>query len=724
MDNAAQQSRRVLLNPIESAVSGADKALWLNVFHRQIGSFRASLRSGSDAQQPSSVTEGLAAVLNEARQVYSELLQALLQKLGIDPDLLALDLDAVDVARRFLALTKCPVAVEKASVGSLRAACARCLVYLGDVARYRQMHSPRAANAVEDSKRPLPRSPPPVGVWHPEWREAEECYQRAHLMSTEQAGAAHNQLAVLAQTSGDISTAVMHYLCALSAVRAFDVARDNMIAMVGRIRDVVAARGANGAAQSASEIAEEVCSSLVLLYAGRTGRSRVGSNEASLGRSLLRASSEVVQRVDSEALPSHMMQPLVLSAVCTAHLLALLPNARPPPLDAPRQDTPGSPESPPSQFAVDTLLELASAACASVLRIWRRRAANREETTRGGRGVGGDGERGGGDVALLEMLEAESAAESAADAGDGSRGSGRAGILLGSRSSSSSAIPADDTSEQYRREADFLRALLPALLWVRTSPAALCHASPERLTAFGAALCALQDAAAAEGIWRGDAAGPRKTSLLHSSLLGLSPLAAALQEHFEHFEAGAFGVEAGAPADAQADAPADALAGAQAGAQRQPSQLGRLLALRDTLSTSIIGCVRALMNDPARLPQSMRESLRRHGHEREGERWGRGREEPGGTGAVAGPALGSAQPMQPSSARLRVPVNADVSRAANEAKRARTWERPFGGGAPPGPSVRARAGGGGGETAALGTWSKSTNSRHKQEGPGRPFAWL
>lgn len=224
----------ILGNPVASAIGGADKSLWLTVYHKKIGKIRNSIRR--EALPPANLIDDLAKVLDEAHDVFSKLLQALLRQLDEEEEsdeaaTCALGSDAM--ARRFLALLCELKDVEEASAAEIRAACARCLVYLGDVARYRRMHlRPPLDNDMATS--PAASAPVLLGSHHTEWREAARCYHRALLISTTNAGSAHNQLAVLSQTEADRPFAIMHYLCALSVTRPFEVARDNLLAFVGK----------------------------------------------------------------------------------------------------------------------------------------------------------------------------------------------------------------------------------------------------------------------------------------------------------------------------------------------------------------------------------------------------------------------------------------------------------------------------------------------------------
>ena len=179
----------ILTDPIASALNGTDRTLWLTVYHKRIGSYRSSIRR--EAMPPTALTDGLAATLDEADEVFSRLLHSLmnhLQEEDYDDDDAATSgaLSAKTVARRFLALLGKPPHDEPAPAPALRAACARCLVYLGDVARYRQMH----LRPPPQEPRP-PLGPPPelLGVAHAEWRAAARCYHRALLVSIAQASA-------------------------------------------------------------------------------------------------------------------------------------------------------------------------------------------------------------------------------------------------------------------------------------------------------------------------------------------------------------------------------------------------------------------------------------------------------------------------------------------------------------------------------------------------------
>eukprot|EP00879_Flechtneria_rotunda_P004686 GHRR01004950.1.p1 GENE.GHRR01004950.1~~GHRR01004950.1.p1 ORF type:complete len:1360 (+),score=644.13 GHRR01004950.1:1193-5272(+) len=102
----------------------------------------------------------------------------------------------------------------------------RCLIYLGDLARYNAQAAPKAAVAVAG---PGPNAPA-VGntAAKPEWHLASQFYrQAAHLLP--RSGNPYNQLAVMAVMTGDELRAVYHYARSLCVGLPFLTARENLL---------------------------------------------------------------------------------------------------------------------------------------------------------------------------------------------------------------------------------------------------------------------------------------------------------------------------------------------------------------------------------------------------------------------------------------------------------------------------------------------------------------
>ena len=508
----AEDACALLADPVASAISCTDRTLWLSVYHKRIGSYRESIRR--EVLPSATLTDGLAAVLDEADRVFSELLRALLQRLGEEDDATMHLLGAEAVARRFLSLqttTKkvVPDTATDASVAAMRACCARCLVYLGDVARYRQMHLRPAEGRNGGAAERSAHSVQLLGGSHRGWRLAARCYERALLVSTAQSGSAHNQLAVLAQTQSDRSMAIMHYLCALAATKPFDVARGNLTVLVdksGVHGADVTGFGTRGKETAAAAAADGLCARLAQLFLDRLAepraesfpalRNRLDDGVAHLGR-LARGASNG----GTTPFPLRLVQPLMLSAICAAHA---------------RSESAGPPEDS-TQLAIDTLIGLVVALHPLLPPVTSPSQAPIAE---------GGGRSGG--FALLDVLDADSQAVTSGMGGGPDYAAGDAVMESASSGLDWWCVP----------YVEVLRGILPAMAFLATTPSLLSHASPERLSEYGRAITALARCCGGPD-WLGDPPSqsaemdedlaPLLTPL-HVSLLGLEPMAPALAD--------------------------------------------------------------------------------------------------------------------------------------------------------------------------------------------------
>ena len=127
---------------------------------KRIASWRTSIRRESPPTP--ALLDGLAKVLDEAERVYNELLRALLRPLREDDELDKRPLRAEAVGRRLVAFAS--EADERLKVSAIRAACARCYVYLGDVERMDTLQKLSLAQLCR--RQPEARWQPPAKLHH------------------------------------------------------------------------------------------------------------------------------------------------------------------------------------------------------------------------------------------------------------------------------------------------------------------------------------------------------------------------------------------------------------------------------------------------------------------------------------------------------------------------------------------------------------------------------
>jgi hypothetical protein len=115
------------------------------------------------------------------------------------------------------------------------ASCHRSLIFLGDLARYREQHRDGAAASAGGGGE--------VGGGR-DWTAAAICYQLA-LRVLPSIGNPHNQLAVLATYDDDEFGALYRYCRSLCLARPFDTARDNLLLLLGKNAPKMARLGTN-----------------------------------------------------------------------------------------------------------------------------------------------------------------------------------------------------------------------------------------------------------------------------------------------------------------------------------------------------------------------------------------------------------------------------------------------------------------------------------------------
>ena len=510
-----RQSKELFPDPISAAVDGADKAVWLNTYHRKIASWRKSIHKESRrAPPPDDLLDGLAQTLDEAEGVYTALLHELLGHLREADEFSVKPLRAEALGRRFVALAN---EGEPHPALPLRLR-ARCYVYLGDVARYRRLHLQQqkqllfletADHSAASRDDPLPLRCI-LGTGLNEWRHAARSYGRALLISRAHAGSAHNQLAVLAGYAHDRALGLMHYLCALSAQLPSDVAQNNITALVHKPAPPPSATMSPSALSKqkpCDEATDNACAALARLFLDTKGN----APPSALHDAIRKLHDLVV--LNGEELQASRIPPLLVSAICAAHKF----------VDGDGNGTPALM----LDAAVDALLCLLELVPPLLQTLLRRRDPPKEEE-----GMGmeeeDNGNGTGGGLALLDALE-----ESESTGGNEKEDAAMSTLLGKDALKHAAAIDAASRKEAHvEEECELLRGLLPALLYIAASPSLLAHATEARQMAFGCVLreLRLHSATATDEAKDDDRSLPAsELTSLHLSLIGLSPMAHALE---------------------------------------------------------------------------------------------------------------------------------------------------------------------------------------------------
>ncbi|CAI2174764.1 16152_t:CDS:10 [Funneliformis geosporum] len=184
-----------------------EQNLWKNVYYKVIEDFRKKIRAlpAPNVKTKSTskkLTSSFRSFLHEATGFY----YSFIQKLAIHFELKQLD----PVIKKF-GLTIEPTDVSQRSYSEdikQRAvlSCHKSLIFLGDLARYRELHSDRS---------------------NKNWSTACDYYNHARQLVPE-SGNPHNQLAVIATYNSDDFSAVYHYYRSLVVKHQFLTAKDNI----------------------------------------------------------------------------------------------------------------------------------------------------------------------------------------------------------------------------------------------------------------------------------------------------------------------------------------------------------------------------------------------------------------------------------------------------------------------------------------------------------------
>lgn len=204
------------LEHFEAAVqNNADVSLWKNVVYKIIESLRSESRHATDAKK-GRVVRALLKFLDESSAFYRRLLLRLteafnLSVVGIVP-WEALSSESMRESERVSGEDRGRV------LHHAYRTCHQCIVFLGDLARYSEMHSDLIKQKT--------------------YGNARNFYRHA-LRLLPDCGNPHNQLAVLATYAKDYSAACYHYIRGVQAPEPFPTALDNLARLFTSVDDLI-----------------------------------------------------------------------------------------------------------------------------------------------------------------------------------------------------------------------------------------------------------------------------------------------------------------------------------------------------------------------------------------------------------------------------------------------------------------------------------------------------
>ncbi|KAI9597493.1 hypothetical protein BDF19DRAFT_435261 [Syncephalis fuscata] len=224
-DNVEQ----LLLTDIKLAQrKGIENIMWRRVFYHVIEEYRRRVKKfpEQDAVRKTSeyrrARQQLRSFLYGASSYFNTLLRRLVERydchlaakniLGDSIQLMAVTapVAALTTASRSNAQHFVPESIRKRAYQTVY----RCYIYLGDIARYSELHSDRK------QKR---------------WATSVDLYKKAQRSFPED-GNAHNQMAVLSTYINDEFSGVYHYYCSMSSSQPFPTAQENISLLLEHVR--------------------------------------------------------------------------------------------------------------------------------------------------------------------------------------------------------------------------------------------------------------------------------------------------------------------------------------------------------------------------------------------------------------------------------------------------------------------------------------------------------
>ncbi|CAM6046137.1 unnamed protein product [Sphagnum compactum] len=235
-NNIRECYEAVVLEDHEFAeVHEVEQAIW-RLHYKQIDEFRAKIKKnssiaaagpavpipgGKSASKQELMHKILAAFksfLGEATGFYHNLILKLRAKHDLPQDYLAFEVTSDDDEKRAAEVKRC------------ESSCHRCLIFLGDLARYKEVHG--------DGQ---------------DWSVSAGYYLQASALWPS-SGNPHNQLAVLATYVGDELLAVYRYCRSLAVKSPFLTSRDNLVLLFEKNRQQSAAKTETGRPGQISEL--------------------------------------------------------------------------------------------------------------------------------------------------------------------------------------------------------------------------------------------------------------------------------------------------------------------------------------------------------------------------------------------------------------------------------------------------------------------------------------
>ncbi|WIA21699.1 hypothetical protein OEZ85_000866 [Tetradesmus obliquus] len=222
----------LFLDAAFAAANDVELALWKGVFYRPIEEFRTRLKQADKAGDAGAsagpkVAAAFMRFLEEASLFYRRLvmqLQAAYGDVGVK-----LAVEAAGAAGGGVAAANGAAAMLCSSGSSaprdVRPSIHRCLIYLGDLARYTAQAAPKAAPAAAAAAGAGPGQHPAA---MPDWQRAGYYYRLAARVLP-RSGNPHNQLAVMSVMVGEALRAVYHYARSLCVGIPFWTARENLL---------------------------------------------------------------------------------------------------------------------------------------------------------------------------------------------------------------------------------------------------------------------------------------------------------------------------------------------------------------------------------------------------------------------------------------------------------------------------------------------------------------
>ncbi|KAG5188781.1 hypothetical protein JKP88DRAFT_177663, partial [Tribonema minus] len=210
-------------DPLFAATNDVEMALWRSCYYKRIEDFRKRTRKYANHAVPS----GDALAREHLHRICMDFQRFLADATAFYATLLtAYDAELAHLRQQLQLAPHEGSHPESARIDKLSQSIHRCLIFMGDLARYRELHSEAQT---------------------PDWSHAEQYYQRA-LAAMPHGGNPHNQMAVLATYTDAECVAVYRYCRSLLIRHPFMTARENLALLFEKNKQKLAEEEAAGAA--------------------------------------------------------------------------------------------------------------------------------------------------------------------------------------------------------------------------------------------------------------------------------------------------------------------------------------------------------------------------------------------------------------------------------------------------------------------------------------------